>query len=132
MLERGIEREILPYCEASGVGILPYFPLAGGFLTGKYKRGQAAPPGSRGENNRYVQQYMTDANYGKLERLEAWAGERDHTLGDLAHAWLLAHPQVSSVISGVTNPAQLVDHARAADWHLPADELTEVNTILGS
>jgi aryl-alcohol dehydrogenase-like predicted oxidoreductase len=73
MLEREIERELLPYCGAYHVGILPYFPLAGGFLTGKYKRGQAAPPGSRGEHNPYVQKYMTDSNYDKIEQLSAWA-----------------------------------------------------------
>jgi aryl-alcohol dehydrogenase-like predicted oxidoreductase len=130
MLQRAIEQELAPYCDASGVGILPYFPLAGGFLTGKYKRGQAAPPGSRGENNRYVQGYMTDANYDKIERLAGWAGERDHTLGELAHAWLLARPRVCSVISGVTTPDQLSDHAKAADWRLSPDELAEVNGVL--
>jgi aryl-alcohol dehydrogenase-like predicted oxidoreductase len=131
MLERGIERELLPYCDAAGVGILPYFPLAGGFLTGKYKRGQAAPAGSRGESNRYVQQYMTDANYTALEHLAAWAAERGRTLGELAHAWLLAHPRVSSVISGVSSAEQVADHARAADWALSAEDLAAVNAILG-
>src|SRR5581483_1955057 len=76
MLERSIEQELVPYCNAFGVGILPYFPLAGGFLTGKYVRGQAAPPGSRGESSPYVQEYMTDANYTIIEKLGAWAGER--------------------------------------------------------
>ena len=132
MLEREVEREIVPYCAAYGVGILPYFPLAGGFLTGKYRRGEAAPPGSRGESSTYVQQYMTDANYTIVERLEAWAEARGHTLGELAHAWLLSHPQVSSVISGVTSVAQLQSNARAAGWQLAPDEQSEVNKILGA
>jgi 1-deoxyxylulose-5-phosphate synthase len=67
MFERDIEREVLPYCTARNVGILPYFPLAGGFLTGKYRRSQAAPAGSRGESSPYVQKYMTDSNYDKVE-----------------------------------------------------------------
>ncbi len=68
MFERDIEREMIPYCNAHRVGILPYFPLAGGFLTGKYKRGETAPAGSRGENSPYVQRFMTDANYAKVEQ----------------------------------------------------------------
>jgi aryl-alcohol dehydrogenase-like predicted oxidoreductase len=130
MLERGVEQELLPYCDAYNVGILPYFPLAGGFLTGKYKRNQAAPAGSRGESSPYVQGYMTDANYDRVERLSAWAEQRDHTMAELAHAWLLAHPSVSSVISGATGLAQLQANAKAADWRLAADELAEVNKIL--
>ena len=130
MLERSIERELIPYCSAYHVGIVPYFPLAGGFLTGKYRRGLAAPPGSRGESSPYVQRYMTEANYDKVERLTAWAQERGHTMGELAHAWLLAQPQVCSVISGATRPEQVRSNARAATWHLTADELAEVNAIL--
>jgi aryl-alcohol dehydrogenase-like predicted oxidoreductase len=130
MLERDQEREVIPFCNAHNVGILPYFPLAGGFLTGKYKRGEAAPAGSRGESSAYVQKYMTDANYTKVEGLSAWAAERGHTLNELAHAWLLAQPQVSSVISGATRLAQVQDNARAADWQLSADELAAVNAVL--
>jgi aryl-alcohol dehydrogenase-like predicted oxidoreductase len=131
MLERSIEQEMMPYCNAYKIGILPFFPLAGGFLTGKYKRGEPAPAGSRGENSTYVQRYMTPANYDRLEKLEAWAGERGHTMGELAHAWLLAHPQVSSVISGATRLEQVQANAKAADWKLTADELLEVNATLG-
>jgi aryl-alcohol dehydrogenase-like predicted oxidoreductase len=130
MLERGIEQELIPYCNAYGVGILPYFPLAGGFLTGKYRRGQPAPAGSRGEGSPYVQRYMSDANYDRLEKLEAWAGERGHSMGDLAHAWLLAQPRISSVISGATRLEQVQVNAHAAGWALSPDELTQVNAIL--
>lgn len=131
MLERTIEHELIPYCNAYKVGILPYFPLAGGFLTGKYRRGEAAPAGSRGERSAYVQNYMTDPNYAKIEQLEAWARERGHSMGDLAHAWLLAQPQVSSVISGATRIEQVQANAKAADWKLTPAELAEVNAVLG-
>ncbi|GAB4441147.1 MAG: aldo/keto reductase [Chloroflexi bacterium OHK40] len=131
MLERSIERELLPFCAAHGVGVLPYFPLAGGFLTGKYRRGQPAPAGSRGESSDYVQKFMTDATYTLIERLSAWAAERGHTLGELAHAWLLARPEVSSVISGATAVEQVMANARAVEWRLRPDELAEVNAILG-
>ena len=80
MFERGIEAEVLPFCRKRKVSILPYFPLAGGFLTGKYKRGEAAPEGSRGESSPYVQRYMTDAYYDKVERLSQWAEGHGHTM----------------------------------------------------
>jgi aryl-alcohol dehydrogenase-like predicted oxidoreductase len=130
MFERGIEQELVPYCKADGVGILPYFPLAGGFLTGKYKRGEQAPAGSRGESSDYVQKYMTDAGYARLEQLTSWAGERDKSMGELAHTWLLAQPQVSSVISGATSAEQVEANARAAGWSLSDDEVKELNVIL--
>lgn len=131
VLERDVEREVLPYCRAFKVGFVPYFPLAGGFLTGKYQRGQSAPPGSRGESNSYVQQYMTEANYDKIEQLSAWAQARNRGLNELAQAWLLAQPQVCSVITGATSLEQLLSNVKAADWVLTAAELQEINTILG-
>ncbi len=130
LFERELEAEMLSFCAAHPVGILPYFPLAGGFLTGKYRRGAPAPAGSRGESSAYVQAYMTDAHYDKLEQLEAWGAARGHTLAELAHAWLLAHPEVSSVISGATGVEQLLANAKAAAWELGAGELAEVNRIL--
>ena len=131
MLERAIEAELVPYCTAFNVGILPYFPLAGGFLTGKYKRGQPAPPGSRGESSPYVQKYMTDANYTMVERLTQFAEARGHTMSELAVAWLLAQPQIASVISGATTPGQVVENAKAVEWTLSADELKAVNESFG-
>jgi len=130
MLERGVESEIRPYCEAHGVGFVPYFPLAGGFLTGKYKRGQGAPAGSRGETSEYVKKYMTDANYAVTEKLEAWAGDHDRTLYELAEAWLMAQPSVSSVISGATKVEHVLSNAKAADWGLSESELDEIEGIL--
>jgi len=130
MFERELEREMLSFCAAHHVGILPYFPLAGGFLTGKYRRGEPAPTGSRGESSPYVQAYMTEGNYDKLAKLEAWSAAHGHTLTELAHAWLLAHSEVSSVISGATSAEQLQTNAKSAEWSLAADELAEVNAIL--
>ena len=130
MLERGVENEILSFCHSQSVGLIPYFPLAGGFLTGKYPQGQPAPAGSRGETSPYVQQYMTPANYAILEQLGKWAEQRGHTTGDLAQAWLLAHPEVSSVISGATRLEQVQQNVKAADWELSADDVKEVNQIL--
>lgn len=130
MFERDVEKEVLPYCAAHGVGFIPYFPLAGGFLTGKYKRGQAAPAGSRGENSPYVQGYMTDSNFDKLEQLEAWAAARERGLAELAEAWLLAQPAVASVISGATRLEQIQANVQAADWQLSAEDVKEINAIL--
>ena len=131
MFERGLEREMIPYCNAHNVGILPFFPLAGGFLTGKYQRNEPAPAGSRGESSAYVQAYMTPANYDKLEALTAWAAARDHSMTELAHAWLLAQPRVSSVISGATKLSHVQSNVKGAAWALTADELDNVNAILG-
>jgi len=130
MLERSIETELVPYCEAFNIGVLPYFPLAGGFLTGKYKRGQPAPPGSRGESSQYVQKYMTEANYTIVEKLAQFAEARGHTMTELAIAWLLAQPQVSSVIAGATRPEHIEANVKGAEWALNPDELAQVNAVL--
>lgn len=131
MFERNVEREVLPYCQAHNVGFVPYFPLAGGFLTGKYKQGQPAPAGSRGESSDYVQQYMTDTNYTILDKLSAWATDHGRGLNELAQAWLMAQPSVCSVISGATKLAHVESNVKAADWQLTAGEVAEVNGILG-
>jgi aryl-alcohol dehydrogenase-like predicted oxidoreductase len=130
LLERYVEPEILPYCQVHNVGFVPYYPLAGGFLTGKYQRGKPAPPGSRGETNARVQQYMTDARYDTIDRLASWAAERGRGLNELAQAWLLAQPQVCSVISGATTLEHVLSNAKAATWCLTAEEEQEVRSLL--
>jgi aryl-alcohol dehydrogenase-like predicted oxidoreductase len=130
MLNRAQEKEMLPFCHSQGVGLIPYFPLAGGFLTGKYKAGQPAPSGSRGESSSYVQQYMNPDNYAIIEKLTKWAAERERSLGDTAQAWLLAHPEVSSVISGATRMGHIQQNAKGADWVMSAEEFEQVNQIL--
>jgi aryl-alcohol dehydrogenase-like predicted oxidoreductase len=132
LLERAVEQEVIPYCQAHNVGFIPFFPLAGGFLTGKYQRGEGAPAGSRGERSQYVRNYMTEANYTTVEKLTAWAEAREHTMAELAHAWLLAQPQVCSVISGLTKLAHLQANAKAGDWSLTVDETAEINAILNN
>jgi aryl-alcohol dehydrogenase-like predicted oxidoreductase len=132
MFERSVEQEVIPYCRAHHVGLVPFFPLAGGFLTGKYKRGLPAPSGSRGESSTYVQQYMKDRNYAKIEQLSNWAAAREHGMNELAHAWLMAQPVVCSVISGATKLEQALSNAQAGEWVLTPEELKEVNAILAS
>ena len=128
MLDRGIESELVPFCKTYGIGILPYFPLANGFLTGKYRRGEAAPEGTRlAENDRGM---CTDANFDILEGLEAFAKERGHTVLDLAFAWLLANPAVTSVIAGATKPGQVTSNAATVGWLLSDEEMSEIDTIL--
>lgn len=132
LLQRGVEREVLTFCREQQVGFIPYFPLAGGFLTGKYRRGQPAPAGSRGETSGYVQALMkSDANFDIIEKLEAWAQERGHGLNELAQAWLLAQPPVCSVISGATKVEQVQANVKAMNWVLTEAELKEIGGILG-
>jgi aryl-alcohol dehydrogenase-like predicted oxidoreductase len=130
LLERGIEEDLVPACKYFDIGILPYFPLAGGFLTGKYAQNHPAPPGSRGEDSEYVQSYMTKDNYKTLEKLKAFANEKGRSLNELAHAWLLAQPQISSVISGATSVEQVQANAASEDWELVDGEIDIVKAIL--
>jgi aryl-alcohol dehydrogenase-like predicted oxidoreductase len=132
MLERQVEDEVLPYCRAYNVGFIPFFPLAGGFLTGKYRRGEPAPEGSRGQGSQYVQAYMTDANFDRVKQLTAWAEAREHSMAELAQAWLMAQPQVCSVISGLTKLSHLQSNVRSVEWQLSAAELKEIRAILES
>ena len=130
MFDREIERELIPFCEKYGVGILPYYPLANGFLTGKYHRGEPVPEGTRlAENDRGM---FTDANFDILESLDNFASERDHSILELAFAWLLANSAMSSVIAGATKPEQIIANAKASDWRLTKAEVTEINGLLDS
>jgi aryl-alcohol dehydrogenase-like predicted oxidoreductase len=132
MLKRGVEGEVLPYCRAHKVGFVPYYPLAGGFLTGKYEAGKPPPPGSRGESVRVVQELMVDANYHKVVELSAWAKSHGRGLNELAQAWLLAQTRVCSVITGAKSRDQLTSNVRAAHWSLTRDQLDEIDSILNS
>ncbi len=130
LLERGVEKEVLPYCRAHNVGFIPYYPLASGILTGKYRRGLPPPPGSRGETSPNMQKYMTDTYYDRIEKLEAWVQARDRSLNQLAEAWLLAQPQVCTVISGATKYQHVLDNARAVDWRLTPGDLKEIDALI--
>ncbi len=131
LLERGVEAEVLPACEHFGLGFLPFFPLASGLLSGKYKRGEPPPEGTRlAAWGARGAQAMSDANFDKFEPLEAWAAERGHTLLELAFAWLLGHEVVSSVIAGATTPEQVKTNADTAGWRLTREEVDEVSKLV--
>ena len=131
MLQREIEKELVPCCEEYGVGILPYFPLANGLLTGKYRRGQPAPEGTRlGDDSPRARATLGGADYDVLEALEAFAAARGRTMVELAIAWLLANPLVGSVIAGATRPEQVQGNASAAGWELSENEMGELDGVL--
>jgi aryl-alcohol dehydrogenase-like predicted oxidoreductase len=116
LLVRGAEAELIPAIETYGLGLLPYFPLASGLLTGKYKRNQPLPAGTRFANTqRLADRYMTDANWPKVERLEDLCAEHGVAMLELAFGWLLAKRSVSSVIAGATKPEQVEANVRAAE-----------------
>ena len=130
LLERDIERELIPTAKAIGLGILPYFPLASGLLTGKYRRGAAPPPGSRlAKNQRHAQDFLSERNWRIVGELEAFAARRRRTLLELAFGWLLHDPVVASVIAGATSPEQIEQNVRAADWTPSAEDLVEFDRI---
>lgn len=130
IFSRQVELEIFPYCDQRDVGFLPYSPLGGGYLTGKYQAGLPAPAGSRGLlGGNEVARLRNDRNEALLEPLGAIAAENDHTLLDLAFAWMLAHPQVSSVIAGAMSPEQIRGNVAAAEWELTEDQLAAIDAI---
>ena len=120
---------VLAECERTGLAFLPYFPLASGLLSGKYRRGEAPPPNTRLGDGRGGDQ-LTDENLARVERLAAVAEGRGHTVLELAIAWLLARPAVASVIAGATRAEQVRANAAAAAWHLGEDDLAAVERAL--
>jgi aryl-alcohol dehydrogenase-like predicted oxidoreductase len=130
LLKREVEREVLPYCRAHRVGFVPYYPLAGGFLTGKYEWGKPPPAGSRGESARAVQELMVEKNYRIVSRLSAWTKDHGRGVNELAQAWLLAQPSVCSVITGAKKLEHLISNVKAADWNLSAGDLKEIEELL--
>jgi len=126
LLERSAEDELLPVCERLGVGVLPYFPLASGLLTGKYRRGEPAPAGTRLAMR---PERLTAEAFDELEALEAFAAERGHTLLELAFAGLLAQPAVSSVIAGATKPEQVHANAAMGVWELDEQDVLALRAL---
>jgi aryl-alcohol dehydrogenase-like predicted oxidoreductase len=130
LLDRRIEKELAPACQQYGLGILPYFPLANGMLTGKYKRGEKPAEGTRlAAYGARAEPMMSDRNFDLVEKLEAWAQERGHSLLDLAFAWLASHDYVPSVIAGATKPEQVAANAAAGEWRLTPEEMAEVDAL---
>jgi aryl-alcohol dehydrogenase-like predicted oxidoreductase len=126
LLHRDPEGDLLPICARLGLGVLPYFPLASGLLTGKYRRGEPRPPGTRLENRDEV---FTDEMFDRVEALEAYADERDVSLLAVAVGGLLGEPAVASVISGATKPEQVRENAAAGDWEPSADDVAALNAL---
>lgn len=129
MVHRDPERGVLDTCGELGIAFIPYFPLASGLLTGKYRRGQPMPQGSRLTEERFAR-IRSPENLELVERLVAFAEARGHTLLELAFSWLLTRPAVVSVIAGATKPEQARGNAHAAGWTLSADDLAELDGIL--
>ncbi len=130
LMDRGVETELLPFCHAHGVSLVPYAPLFGGVLTGKYRPGEPIPPGTRGYDQEKIRNRLTERNFALLGRLETFARERGHTVAELSIAWLLSHPEVCSVIAGATRPEQVEANVAARAWKLSPEEVQATEEIL--
>ncbi len=129
LIDRHIEQDLVPCCQTYGIGVIPYYPLAAGFLTGKYRRGEAPPAGSRFNSEPSYLQILSDANFDKLDKLQTFASQRGHSITELAIAWLLSHPWVSTVISGATKIEQVSANVAAVEWKLTANEVAQLEKI---
>jgi aryl-alcohol dehydrogenase-like predicted oxidoreductase len=129
LAHREPEAEIIPECVREGIAFLPYFPLASGLLTGKYRRGQPLPEGSRARDG-FGPKVFTDENLALVESLTAFASARGRTMLELAVSWLAAQPAVASVIAGAKSPQQVKANASAAGWRLSAEDLKAIEAIL--
>jgi aryl-alcohol dehydrogenase-like predicted oxidoreductase len=130
LIKRAIEAEQVPAMQACGLGLLPYFPLASGLLTGKYRRQAPLPEGTRFASMQgMANRYLKAANWAIVERLEDFCARRGHSLLELAFSWLLARPPVASVIAGASKPEQLEQNVKAAGWALTPDDLAEIDRL---
>ena len=129
LLAREVEVDVVPAAASTGIGVVPYFPLASGLLTGKYRRGEPFPEDSRmvAFGDRFAQRFATDENFTKVEALTAYAADHGHDLTELAVGWLLAQPSVTSVITGATKPEQVANNVRL--WTLTPAEQAEVAAL---
>jgi aryl-alcohol dehydrogenase-like predicted oxidoreductase len=130
ILERQAEKELIHCCQAYGIGVIPWGPLAGGFLTGKYRQEEKAPSDWRlSKPMPLYDSIFTEVNWTKLAKLKAFAAERGRTVGELAIAWLLTKPYVSSVIAGARKIDQISANVAALEWKLTAEEVADVEAI---
>jgi aryl-alcohol dehydrogenase-like predicted oxidoreductase len=130
LLHRRPEQELVQVCERYGISLIPYHPLSGGYLTGKYRPGVPPPAGTRGAAGSVIVDRMNiDRNWHVVVRLSELARQRGRTVGELALAWLVAQPAVSTVITGVSTVEQLEQNIRGAQWALTSDEIAEVAAI---
>jgi aryl-alcohol dehydrogenase-like predicted oxidoreductase len=128
LIKRDVERELVPACERFGLGVLPYYPLASGLLTGKYRRGESAPAGTRLAGERYTQR-LEQAPWEVIDRLAEYAEKRGLTMLDVAIGGLAAQPAVASVIAGATSPEQVRANVAAAQWEPTLSDLAELDEI---
>jgi aryl-alcohol dehydrogenase-like predicted oxidoreductase len=132
LVHRAPEAELIPAARKLGFGMLPYFPLASGLLTGKYRRNAPLPAGTRlASTQRLADRYLTERNWEVAEKLGDFAEARGHTMLELAFSWLLAQSPVTSVIAGATRPDQLEQNVKAGEWVLTAQDLTKIDRIAG-
>jgi aryl-alcohol dehydrogenase-like predicted oxidoreductase len=130
LVVREIEKDLLPAAREYRLGLLPYFPLASGLLTGKYQRGAAAPEDTRFAKSAALRDhYVTPRNEDIVEKLRAFTEARGHTMLELAFSWLASRPQVASVIAGATRVEQVEQNVKAIDWTLSAEEIAEIDRI---
>jgi aryl-alcohol dehydrogenase-like predicted oxidoreductase len=132
LLHRQPLQDVVPACVRDGLAVLPYFPLASGLLTGKYQRGTPPPEGTRLSQvpEERAARVMSDRNFDRVDALSAFAAEREHTLLELAFAWLAAQPAMASIIAGATTPEQVAANVAAVDWRLSEDDLAELDDLL--
>ena len=132
LVDRRIEGELVPAANSYGVGILPYFPLANGLLTGKYQRNHAMPDGARmTERPTRAEEVLTDRNWTIAEKVADYAAARGHSLLEAAIGWLASQDHVPSVIAGATTAEQVAQNAAAADWRMTAEEIADINALSG-
>ena len=130
LLNRDAEYELIPAMQHCGLGLLPYYPLASGMLTGKYKRNAEIPSDARlAAASNVRDRHMNDAQFDKLEKLEAFCATRGRSILELAFSWLACNPVVSSVIAGATKPEQIVANIKAASWKLTAEEMVQIDQL---
>jgi aryl-alcohol dehydrogenase-like predicted oxidoreductase len=132
LLHREPEPAVLAVCEREGIAFLPFFPLKSGLLTGKYRKGQPIPEGTRVAKYDRYRSLLTEENLDQVERLIAYAEAHGHTVLELAFSWLLAHGPVASVIAGASSAQQVRANVNAANWRLSPAELDEINELLSS
>jgi L-glyceraldehyde 3-phosphate reductase len=133
MLNRYIEKEVMPMCTREGLGIAVFSPVAEGVLTGKYKKGQELPKGSRAADPKvghFVERYLTDENLDKVERLSLIASDNSVTMAQMALAWILHHKEISSVIIGASRPEQIEENAKAVDVVLDSNTINAIDEVL--
>jgi aryl-alcohol dehydrogenase-like predicted oxidoreductase len=131
LVEREPREEVLPACRRLGLSFMPYFPLASGLLTGKYRRRQPPPPGTRMAGSGSWDEFLTDERFEVVERLSGFAEQQGHTILELAMSWLASQPEIATVIAGATSAEQVRQNAEALEaWRLSDDEAAEIDELL--